>query len=229
MSKHKDVHRVAIQFGIIGLGRFGFALAQSLAQSGSEVMVLDNSENKIRRIQSKVSHALVVEELDKISLSEAGIQNCGTVIVCIGEDLEASVLATLNVIELGIPRVIAKAISTEHGRILQRIGAEVVYPERDRALHLANMLTSSKILDSIELSEEYAISEIKLSNIFSGQSLIDIDFRKKYLLNIIAIVKNGETIVEINPHITLNENDLIVVCGKKDSISNFQRILSDDN
>ena len=120
-------YKSTIAFGVIGLGRFGFSLAETLADNGKEVLVLDNNESKVRQIQDKVQQAFVITQPDKSTLEEAGIQNCGTVIVCIGEHVEASILTTLNVIELGVPRVIAKAISAEHGRVLQKIGAEVVY------------------------------------------------------------------------------------------------------
>ncbi|MEG1500689.1 MAG: TrkA family potassium uptake protein, partial [Clostridiales bacterium] len=132
-----------VPFGIIGLGRFGLALAETLARMGKEIVVLDSHEDKIKMVQDKVSYGFVAKRLDKATLSEAGIQNCQTVIICIGEEVEASILATLNVIELGVPQVIAKAISYDHGKVLSKIGAKVVYPERDMAVRLANMLTCS--------------------------------------------------------------------------------------
>lgn len=161
--------------------------------------------------------------MDKSSLEESGVQNCETVIVCIGEHIEASILTTLNVIELGVPRVIAKAISAEHGKVLQKIGAEVVYPERDRAIRLANALTTSQALDYIDLSSEFSISEIQLSKKFNGQTIQELNIRKRYHLNIIAIIKNGETIVEIMPDVRLYKNDIIVVIGKKENIRKFEK------
>lgn len=218
-------HKSTIPFGVIGLGRFGFALATTLADLGKEVMVLDNNENKVKAIQERVEHALVVPHLDKASLEEAGIQNCETVIVCIGEHIEVSILTVLNVIELGVPRVIAKAISAEHGKVLQKIGAEVVYPERDRAIRLANTLATSRALDHIDLSDQFSIWEIKLTKNFKGKTVLDVNFRKRFGLNIIAIVRNGETIVEITPEIVLNEDDIVVVVGKKDNINKFDQVL----
>ena len=211
-------YKVSIAFGVIGLGRFGFALAETLAENGHEVLVLDNCESKIRQIQDKVQQAFVVPQLDKAALEEAGIQNCGTVIVCIGEQIEVSILTALNVIELGVPRVLAKAISAEHGRVLQKIGAEVVYPERDRGIRLANSLTAPRALDFIDLSSEYSISELRLTDKFSGKSILELDFRKRFGLNIIAIVRENETIVEITPDLKLHTNDLIAVVGEKKSI-----------
>lgn len=217
MSEYKS----SIAFGVIGLGRFGFSLAETLSENGQEVLVLDNNESKIRQVQDKVQQAFVVSRLDKATLEEAGIQNCATVIVCIGEQVEASILTTLNVIELGVPRVIAKAISAEHGKVLQKIGAEVVYPERDRAVRLANSLIGPRAMDYIELSSEYAISELKLNHKLHGKTILELEFRKRFGLNIIAIVRGNETIVEITPDLQLHAGDLIAVVGKKDRILKF--------
>lgn len=219
-------YKSTIAFGVIGLGRFGFSLAETLADNGKEVLVLDNNESKVRQIQDKVQQAFVITQPDKSTLEEAGIQNCGTVIVCIGEHVEASILTTLNVIELGVPRVIAKAISAEHGRVLQKIGAEVVYPERDRAVRLANALTRPRAMEYIDLSSQYAISEIRLSDRLHGKTLLELEFRKRFGLNIIAIVRGNETIVEITPHLQLHTDDLIAVVGTKDNILKFEHHLT---
>ncbi|MEL7623110.1 MAG: TrkA family potassium uptake protein [Clostridiales bacterium] len=219
-------YKSTIAFGVIGLGRFGFSLAEILADNGKEVLVLDNNESKVRQIQDKVQQAFVITQPDKATLEEAGIQNCGTVIVCIGEHVEASILTTLNVIELGVPRVIAKAISAEHGRVLQKIGAEVVYPERDRAVRLANTLIRPRAMDYIDLSDQYAISEIRLSNKLQGKTILELEFRKRFGLNIIAIVRDNETIVEIMPGLQLKTEDLIAVVGTKESILKFERYLT---
>lgn len=217
-------YKASIAFGVIGLGRFGFALAQTLAESGKEVLVLDINESKIKQIQDKVQQAFVVSQLDKATLEEAGIQNCATVIVCIGEHVEASILTTLNVIELGVPRVISKAISAEHGRVLQKIGAEVVYPEKDRAIRLANSLSRLGAMDFLDLSSEYVISEIRLNDKLQGKTIRELDFRKEFNLNIIAIIRENETVAEIQPDFKLNASDVMVVIGKKDNVTKLEHL-----
>ena len=127
-------------------------------------------------------------------------------------------------IELGVPRVIAKAISAEHGRVLQKIGAEVVYPEKERAIRLANSLTMPRALDYIDLSNQYAISEIRLTEKLHGRTIFELNFRKKFGLNIIAIVRGNETIIEITLDLQLNTNDWVAVVGTKDSIIKFGRV-----
>lgn len=222
MVKHKGI----IEFGIIGLGRFGFALAKTLAEAGKEVVVLDNNESKIKQIRHLVENAFVVGPLDKETLEDAGIQNCGTVIVCIGEQIDVSILTTLNVISMGVPRVIAKAISHEQGLILEKIGAEVIYPEHDMAIRLANRLVSSSTLESIELKGNVTISELKLSNKLAGKTVQEANLRQDFGLNIIAIESEGTTTTEFAPDYVLNENDQIVVIGNRDNIKNFESFLT---
>lgn len=215
-------YQSAITFGIIGLGRFGSALAMSLAEAGFEVLALDQNEKKIRNMQNVVSQAIVVDDLDKATLKEAGIQNCETVIVCVGEEQQVSIITTLNVVELGVPRVISKAVSMEHGRVLAKIGAEVIYPERQQALRLAQILTSSRAIDGFELSEGFKITEFKLSLAFDNVSIAEADFRGKYGLNIIAIIDEIQIMVEIDPAFVLKKNMRIVVIGKQENMKKLE-------
>lgn len=219
-------HKSIIEFGIIGLGRFGFALAKTLADAGKEVLVIDNNESKIKQIRNITENAFVVGPLDKETLMDAGIQNCETVIVCIGEKIDVSILTTLNVISMGVPRVIAKAISYEQGCVLEKIGAEVVYPESDMAIRLANRLISTSTLDSIELNGDIAISELKLTSRIANQTVIEANLREKYNINIIAIEQNGVTTIEVTPDYLLKENDKMVVVGKRENIKKFEAFLT---
>ena len=130
-------------YGVIGLGRFGEALAIMLAQSGKEVIVVDRDESKIKEMRQYTECAFVTENLSAETLKEIGIQNCDVVVICIGEKADVSILITMSVIEMGVPRVIAKAFSPEQGAVLEKIGAEVVYPERDMALRLGKRLLSN--------------------------------------------------------------------------------------
>ena len=222
MIQHKSI----IEFGIIGLGRFGFALAKTLADAGKEVLVIDNNESKIKQIRNITENAFVVGPLDKETLEDAGIQNCQTVIVCIGEKIDVSILTTLNVISMGVPRVIAKAISYEQGMVLEKIGAEVIYPESDMAIRLADRLISSSILDSIELTGDIAIAELKLTSKLAEQTVVQANLRKKYNINIIALEQDGKTTTDITPDIELKVNDKIVVVGKRVNIKKFEEFLT---
>lgn len=218
-------HKPIIEFGIIGLGRFGFALAKTLADAGREVLVIDNNESKIKQIRNITENAFVVGPLDKESLEDAGIQNCGTVIVCIGEKVDVSILTTLNVISMGVPRVIAKAFSYEQGIILEKIGAEVIYPENDMAIRLANKLLSSSTVESIELKGGISISEMKLSSSIAGQTLLQSNLRQRFKLNIIAIEHDGDTITDITPNYVFSEDDKVVAVGKREDLKKFETFL----
>ena len=184
-------------FGVIGLGRFGTALAQSLAESGKEVIVIDCNEDKVRELRNFTEHAFVTENLTKETLEEIGIQNCDTVIICIGEKIDTSILTTLNVVSLNVPHVIAKAISRDQGAVLEKIGAEVVYPERDMALRLGKRLVSHNFLDYISLDNEVEIQQIPVTKAMIGRSVQEMNIRQQYGLNIIAIERERVTDIEV--------------------------------
>lgn len=215
----------AVEFGIIGLGRFGIALATYLAEAGKDILVLDCNESKIKQIRNFTDNALVVDELTRESLEEAGIQNCGTVIVCIGEKVDVSILTTLNVIDMGVPRVIAKAFSPEQGKVLEKLGAEIIYPEHDMAIRLAKRLTASRVMDNITLHNNISITELKLTSKVAGMTVQQADIRKKFHLNIIAIEHNEIATIDITPDLELHEDDIIVVVGKTENINKFENYL----
>ena len=216
-----------IEFGIIGLGRFGYALAASLAEAGREVMVIDNTESKVKQIRNLVAEAFVVQDLERETLESTGIQNCQTVIVCIGEQIDKSILTTLNVISMGIPRVIAKATSRDQGCVLEKIGAEVVYPERDLAQRLAMRLISPHALDFIRLNDDITVSEIVLTPVLTGQTVQEADLRRRFALNIIALENGTTTEIEVRPDYRFVSGDISVVIGKKENIRRFEQFLSE--
>ena len=190
-------------FGVIGLGRFGEALAMMLAESENEVIVVDRDENKIKEMRQYTEYAFVADNLCTETLREIGIQNCDVVIICIGEKVDVSILTTMSVIEMGVPRVISKALSAEQGAVLKKLGAEVVYPERDMALRLGKKLVSSNFLDYVSLFNS-------------------VEIRRRYHLNIIAIESGNETSIEISPTYQFRQGDIIVVIGKIDNMDRFE-------
>lgn len=207
-----------ITYGIVGLGRFGSALALELIKNGAELLVLDRNEDKIREFREYTENALVVQSLDKKTLEETGIQNCDIAIVCIGEHLDTSILATLHLVSMGIPKVISKARSAEHGEILKKLGAEVVYPEKDMGIRLANRLEAARVLDYIQLSEKINISKVLVPDSIIGKTVVDMNFRKNYGLNIIAIENNGNVTEHIMPDYTFKDGDILFVSGSKENL-----------
>ena len=208
-----------LSYGIVGLGRFGYALAVDLAQSGADIMVIDRDEEKVRELREYTENALVVNTLDKKSLMETGIQNCDVGIVCIGEHMESSILTTLNLVSLGVPQVIAKATSAEHGEILAKLGAEVVYPERDMALRLANRLETARVLDFIQLSESINISKRMVPEKFIGKTVLELNIRARFGLNIIAVENGGKVNEAVGPNTIFQDGDILFVSGGKDAVN----------
>ncbi len=212
-SKKED-----ITYGIVGIGRFGMALAKELADTGADLIVLDRDEEKVREMRELTENAFVVKNLDKKTLQETGIQNCNVAVVCIGEALDTSILVTLNLVSLGIKTVISKATSAEHGEILEKLGAEVVYPERDMATRLAHRLEASRTLDFIQLSEKLNISKMLVPDKIAGKTVMEINLRGKFGVNIIAI-ESGSTLIEtVHPDYSFKVGDKIFVSGSKEGL-----------
>ncbi len=219
LSKKKNESE---SFGVIGLGRFGTALALTLAKAGKEVIVIDRSEAKVKELRQYTDYAYVIDELTSEALREVGIQNCDTVIVCIGEKVDTSILTTMCVVEMGIPHIIAKALTAEQGAVLERLGAQVVYPERDMAVRLGKRLISRNFLDYVSLDNSVEIRQIIVSGKLVGKTIMEYGIRKKYKLNVIAIESGHTTTIEVMPDYRLNEGDVIVVIGKIDNMDRFE-------
>ena len=223
MSKKKK--KSSLLYAVIGLGRFGSALARSLAEKGEEVLVIDRNRDKINAATDYTDNAYVVGDLTAENLEEAGVAEADVAIICIGDKLDVSLLATLNVLKLGVKRVISKAMSTEQGEILSMMGAEVVYPEHDMAIRLAGKLVSPHILEYIGLSDTIDIVEIALTEKIAGMTVIDLGVRKNYNLNIIAIRRGGEISIDIRPDTVFEAEDTVTVIGKYTDISRFEEYL----
>ena len=208
--------QTAGSFGVIGLGRFGTALAITLSEAGKDVIAIDRDEDKVKAIRQYTDYAFVAETINMESLKETGIQNCDVVAVCIGEQIDASILITMSVL-------ISKAMSPEQGAVLRKIGAEVVYPEKDMAIRLGKRLISSNFLDYIMLDNSVEIRQILVPNKLCGETIMNSSFRKKYGLNIIAIQKGHNTMIEISPDYQFEPEDVIVVIGKIENINRLER------
>jgi len=222
MFRKKKKEKTA--YGIIGLGRFGQALAKELASSDAELLVLDQDEDKIREIREYTENAMIVQSLDKKTLEETGIQNCDVAVVCVGSQMDVSILTTLNLVSLGIPKVIAKASSAEHGIILEKLGAEIVYPERDMAVRLGKRLENTGMLDYVSLSERINISKLRIPETIVGKNVIEANFRGNYGLNIIAVENNGQVIESVTPQYVFREGDILYLSGHKEGLAKLSEL-----
>ena len=208
------------RIGIIGAGRFGMALAESLTNAGTEVLLIDRNRPAIQNA-SEFATALQGDATQPHVLEEAGFGECDLVVVAIGSNIEASMMATANCKELGVPNVVAKATSELHGKILRRIGADtVIYPDRDSAHRLARAIANHDVIDFLEVSEGFSIAEIDVPDGMRGKSLADSDFRNTTGLTILCIRRAAadpvkpRTVVIPRADEILQSDDKLIVFGE---------------
>lgn len=216
-KKHSET-----SFGVIGLGRFGTALVKTLAEAGQEVIAVDNDEQKVKAVRKYTDYAFVAGTLNEESLQETGVQNCDTVIICIAEKVDVSVLATITVLNMKVPNVIAKASSVTHGEVLKRLGAKVVYPERDMAIRLGKGLLYNNFLDSVTLQGNVEVRRIEVTGDLIGTSVVESNIRRKYGINIIAIERGHHTRVDFPVDYRFQAGDVVCVVGNTSSIERFE-------
>ena len=176
------------EFAVIGLGRFGGSICRTLAEQGMEVMAIDINEDRVNDYSMIASHAVVGDSTDEKVLKELGIRNFDHVVVAIGDNIQASILTTIILKELWVQNITVKAQNDYHEKVLVKIGADhVVHPERDMGKRIANNMISNSVLDYLELSDEHSIVEIVASEKIDGHSILNLDIRAKYGINIVAI------------------------------------------
>ncbi|MHB1420585.1 MAG: potassium channel family protein [Bacillota bacterium] len=210
-------------FAVIGLGRFGYSLAKTLTEMGHQVMAIDISEERVQELQEHVTHAVQVDAIEEDALRALGIRNFDTVVVAIGQDIQASILATLILKELGIRYVVAKARTAWHGKVLEKIGADrVVYPEMEMGKRVAHNLVSNNVLDNIELSPQHSIVELVAPPSFIGKNLGQIDLRRRYRISVLAIKKQENVEVAPGGEYLIEPGDVLVVIGSRKDLDRFE-------
>lgn len=211
------------QFAVIGLGRFGAAVAQTVAGMGHQVLAIDSDDDAVQRVADKVTHAVVADATDINALKALGIRNFDVVVVAIGSNIQASILCTVILKELGVRYVVAKADSDLHGKVLQRTGADkVIFPERDMAIRLAHNLNASTILDYIELTPDYSIIEISASRALTNQTLRQLELRARFRVNVIAIRRGQEMNITPQADDTILDGDVLIVVGRNADIKRLE-------
>ena len=208
------------RIGIVGAGRFGMSLAESLANAGAEVVLIDRNRPAMQQAGEFVT-ALQADATQPHVLEEAGFGECDVVVVAIGSNMEASVMTTANCKELGIPNVVAKATSELHGKILKRIGADqVIYPDRDSAHRLAMSIANHNVLDFYEVSDGYSIAEVAAPESIVGKTLAEADLRKKKNLTVLCIrrpdadPKKPRKVIIPQADDMINEGDRLILFGE---------------
>lgn len=210
---------------VIGLGRFGTSVARTLAKRGLEVLAIDSDEAAVKAIiNGLVTQAVQADSTDINALRAAGVRNCDVAVVAIGGDINSSILTTLNLKELGIPHVVAKAVDAIHGKVLEKVGADrVVYPEREMGERVATSLVSKSLLDYIELAPGYSIREVVAASNLAGRSLRELGLRVKLSLNVVVIRRGNGIVVSPGGDETIQDGDALVVVGANQDLDRLEQ------
>jgi trk system potassium uptake protein TrkA len=210
---------------VIGLGRFGSEVARRLYELGCEVLAVDTHSDLVQQISQDVTHAVVADARDKEVLRALGVKDFDCAIVAIGGSLGDSVLATMNVKELGVPRVVCKAHDETHRQVLLKLGADqIVIPEQEQAVRLARSLSSHNVLDYIELSSEYGIVEVPAPKSWIGKNLKELNVRAKLGLNILAVKQGNDINVSPAAEYSIGAEDILVVLGNTGALEKVQKL-----
>ena len=208
------------RIGIIGSGRFGQALIESLVEKGAEVLLLDTSHEKVQNAADFVAKAVQGDATSARTLKEAGFGACDVVVICIGNNMEGSIMATVNCKDLGVPTVVAKAVSDLHGKVLKRVGADiVVYPDRDRAQRLARALLSRSPIDLFEITDGVSVAEVTPPAELVGKTLVEGNVRQQFGVTVLAIRREAEDprlprkVIIVMGSERILENDRLLVFG----------------
>ncbi|AHE95659.1 potassium transporter Trk [Thermocrinis ruber] len=207
-------------FGVIGLGRFGYHVARTLAQGGAEVIACDVDEEKVREVSEYVSLAYVLDATDAKALKESGIANVDTAVVSVGENIEASILIVVQLKELGVKEIVAKAVNPLHGKVLEKLGVDrVVYPEKEMAIRVAHSLLAGEFIEEIPIGEKHSVFELKAFDFMLGKTLRELDVRRRFGVSVLAI-KRGENLI-VNPmgDEKILPGDILVVLGTTEQLS----------
>ena len=216
------------QYLVIGLGRFGASVAKTLYSSGEIVLGVDTNEELVQdKIDNNIlKNAIIGDASDEKILKDIGAENFDVAFVCIG-DIEASVMIALNLKELGIKSIIAKAINKKHGKVLTKIGAtEIVYPEEHMGKRIAELTMNTDIIEHLKFTDNFVLVEVKAPSIFWNNSLIKLDVRNKYNINIVGIKKSkGEFLPNPTANVVIEEGDVLVIITDKKTVESFNKLI----
>jgi trk system potassium uptake protein TrkA len=226
------------QVAVIGLGRFGYGVAETLVKKGCEVLAIDTDPEKIQAISDLATFAVQCDATDVKALKAISAQNVDVAVVSIGENIEASILIVQTLKEMGVKQIIAKGVTPQHGKILQNLGVtEVIFPERDAAVRLAQRLISPNVLEYLELSPGYSVEEVAVPDKMSGLRLREAQIREAYNVNIIGIRKKvtrmvkgqmtTEEVFNVTPSLdddVIEKGDILIVVGKQEDLDRLTRL-----
>lgn len=204
-------------FAVIGLGNFGFHTAKALFDDGNEVLAIDADKGRVQAIDPFSTEAMVLDATDKEALKSLGLEHMDAVIVSTGTKISISILICLYLQEIGVKKILAKALDDDHAKILKRVGAtEIIHPERDMARRVSKGLSQPNILDFIPLSEEFDLIQVGPPREFIGKSLMDLNLRAKYNVHVIAIKElvPENFILVPSANFVIKDSDILIMLGK---------------
>lgn len=208
---------MAKEFLVIGAGRFGSSVARTLYRQGYDVMVVDKDEALVQQISGEITNAVKADATSEASLNALGIKDFDAVVIAIGDDIQASIMAAILVVEMGAKKTLAKAQNEIQGKVLSKIGInKVVFPERDMGQKLAHSLIAPTIIDMIELSDYYSVVEVSAPEEMIGQTLLKLNLRARYGVSVIALRRNngGQTIISPVAEDLIEADDIIIAIGE---------------
>ncbi len=212
-------------FVVIGLGRFGSAVALELMAAKCEVLAIDLHEDVIQRISEQVTHGVVADARDEGVLRRLDVGSYDCAVVCIGNDVASSILVTVMLKELGVKEVVCKAGSEHHKRALQKVGADwALMPEREMAIRVGQSLASTKVYDYISLSGDYAIVERSVPKSWTGKQLRELSILEKYNVAVVALRRGREMLMNPNPEKRLLESDQLVMMGRQHELTRMEKL-----
>ena len=216
------------QYLVIGLGRFGTSVAKTLYEAGKNVLAIDIDEDNVQdKIDTNIiKNAVIGDPSDEKVLKDIGAENFDVAFICIG-DIEASVMIALNLKELGIKSIIAKAINKKHGKVLTKIGAtEIVYPEEHMGKRIAELTMNTDVIEHLKFTDNFVLVEVKAPSVFWNNSLIKLDVRNKYNINIVGIKKSkGEFLPNPTANVVIEEGDVLVIITDKKTVESFNKLI----
>lgn len=209
-------------YAVLGLGRYGLAVAKELAENGADVLAVDNNEELVNDVVTELPLCKCADVSDPEVIKQLGISNIDIVIIAVSGNLETSVMATTLCKEAGVKNIIVKCSNEMHAKILTRVGADrVVLPEKESGVRLAKALLKAGLVDLVELTKNVSLVEIDVRPEWVGRTLADLNLRKKYSMNVIAIQNNNDVTTSIDPNVPLEESMKMIVVADKNKLEKF--------
>lgn len=213
---------------IIGIGRFGFSLVKTLSTLKADVLTIDKNEEALKKVTEYATKEAIADASKIESLRDLGLQNYSTAVVAIGNDIHATIMATINLVELGVPDIIVRVDDDEYIPVMNKLGASrVIVPEESSAVSFAHQLVSTNFADYYDIQGDYGIVKLRVPSYYKATPLIDIDARNQFAVNIVGIIRNGKFFIPRGTD-SINPNDQLLSIGTHENLNKFSSFLTNE-